>query len=672
MLVAPIFFLSTFFTSAAFAQQGWVPEKSGTSNNLYAVSFPDTLTAYVVGAGGAILKSTDGGVTWTSQTSGTTQSLLGITFTNVDTGTVVGGGGTILHTTNGGVTWLKQTSGTGTNLRAVSFFHGNNGMAVGDGGTILYTSDGGTTWNRQNSGVTNKLTGVSSVNDSTWVAVGVGTPFGGSSGEAPVLRTTNAGSTWNQVTNIYRLQTRQLETLNAVSFRSNLGLAAGYSEGQTGLTGPIEFITSDGGASWNEKSEGASLHGCSYAEASAWYAVGYPGMIVRNGAVQTLGRANQYATLNAVAFANGAKGIVLAGNTILRTTDGGIAPPYAPALAVPANGTTNSPTNPSFKSTDSCWVTGSRIQISPDSSFLSVVYDTSHGPGAYGSVQVYQAQGLAQGTTYYWRVRTSNAYGNSPWSQVWHFTTQGNPDLAVYDSTLQSPWTDVSWGASVTYTDSNAISVNADAWGALSLLDGSWSTQDSVNPSIYTSFNFSFMGTQEFGVFLQTDSGQSLPCVDTTLTESGWVNVSIPVSQLDPNGTKFSRLTFQSDEASAYRFYVRDLRFVGLGQSSKAFRQLSPLAGVGTEVPKSFSLAQNYPNPFNPTTTIDYQIRKPSHVSLTVYDVLGRVVQTLVNTNQQAGSYSVSFNASGLASGVYLYRLIAGDHIFLKKMMLVK
>ncbi|MFQ3597685.1 MAG: T9SS type A sorting domain-containing protein [Chloroherpetonaceae bacterium] len=86
----------------------------------------------------------------------------------------------------------------------------------------------------------------------------------------------------------------------------------------------------------------------------------------------------------------------------------------------------------------------------------------------------------------------------------------------------------------------------------------------------------------------------------------------------------------------------------------------------------NYALAQNYPNPFNPTTNISYVLPKAENVSLKVYDVLGREVATLVNEVKAAGAYTVPFNASNLASGVYFYKLQAGSFVQTKKMMLVK
>jgi len=89
-------------------------------------------------------------------------------------------------------------------------------------------------------------------------------------------------------------------------------------------------------------------------------------------------------------------------------------------------------------------------------------------------------------------------------------------------------------------------------------------------------------------------------------------------------------------------------------------------------VPTQFELSQNYPNPFNPTTTIKFALPKASEVHLVVYDILGRIVTTLVNGNLNAGYHTINFNASNFASGVYFYSIKAGDFTSVKKLMLLK
>jgi hypothetical protein len=93
---------------------------------------------------------------------------------------------------------------------------------------------------------------------------------------------------------------------------------------------------------------------------------------------------------------------------------------------------------------------------------------------------------------------------------------------------------------------------------------------------------------------------------------------------------------------------------------------------LNSNVPKEFNLSQNYPNPFNPVTKINFALPKQGFVSLKIYDITGREIQTLVNEVKQAGYYTVDFNGSSLASGVYFYRIQSGDFISVKRMVLVK
>jgi hypothetical protein len=89
-------------------------------------------------------------------------------------------------------------------------------------------------------------------------------------------------------------------------------------------------------------------------------------------------------------------------------------------------------------------------------------------------------------------------------------------------------------------------------------------------------------------------------------------------------------------------------------------------------MPSSFSLEQNYPNPFNPSTTIRFGLAGRARVTLSVFNMLGQRVATLVEGEREAGYHSVNFDASGLASGVYLYRLTAGEHVQARKLILLR
>ncbi len=98
------------------------------------------------------------------------------------------------------------------------------------------------------------------------------------------------------------------------------------------------------------------------------------------------------------------------------------------------------------------------------------------------------------------------------------------------------------------------------------------------------------------------------------------------------------------------------------------------ITGIGNQnqTPKEFVLNQNYPNPFNPSTTISYSIPKNGLVKLTVYDILGKEIVTLVNEVKTAGNYILDFDASNLSSGIYFYKITSGEFSSIKKMMLIK
>ncbi|MDZ7378063.1 MAG: T9SS type A sorting domain-containing protein, partial [candidate division KSB1 bacterium] len=93
---------------------------------------------------------------------------------------------------------------------------------------------------------------------------------------------------------------------------------------------------------------------------------------------------------------------------------------------------------------------------------------------------------------------------------------------------------------------------------------------------------------------------------------------------------------------------------------------------TGETVPVEYALHQNYPNPFNPTTTVKFAVAKPGNVTIAVYNMLGQKVATLVNGYHQAGTYAATWDATGMASGVYFYKIEAGDFTAVKKMTLLR
>jgi hypothetical protein len=136
----------------------------------------------------------------------------------------------------------------------------------------------------------------------------------------------------------------------------------------------------------------------------------------------------------------------------------------------------------------------------------------------------------------------------------------------------------------------------------------------------------------------------------------------------------FDPLSLNTEDDST----AADFHWMGFNNASPTYQALlwfGVAVGVEKEdnvIPKTFSLSQNYPNPFNPSTSIKFSIPEASNVVLKVYDILGSEVAVLVNEKVQAGNYTVNFDASQFASGMYIYSIKAGEFNVSKKMMLLK
>ena len=144
-----------------------------------------------------------------------------------------------------------------------------------------------------------------------------------------------------------------------------------------------------------------------------------------------------------------------------------------------------------------------------------------------------------------------------------------------------------------------------------------------------------------------------------------WMKIGFVPGSGTTTEPKLYSFTDKNVTTGKYFYRLKQIDFDGSYNYSK-------IVDVELTAPDKFSLEQNFPNPFNPATTINYQLPKSGYVTLKVYNILGREVATLVNEQKTQGRYSVNFNASRLASGVYFYRIKAGDFIQTEKMILLR
>jgi hypothetical protein len=134
-------------------------------------------------------------------------------------------------------------------------------------------------------------------------------------------------------------------------------------------------------------------------------------------------------------------------------------------------------------------------------------------------------------------------------------------------------------------------------------------------------------------------------------------------------GTNRGNLTWSDKNRDTAYLYQNEWTFTWIGDTTHTATAIGDKTDV---IVHEFSLKQNYPNPFNPTTTIAYSVASASHLSIEVFDLLGKKVATLMDGKQNPGVYEVTFDAHSLTSGVYFYKMQAGDFVQLRKMLVVK
>lgn len=252
-----------------------------------------------------------------------------------------------------------------------------------------------------------------------------------------------------------------------------------------------------------------------------------------------------------------------------------------------------------------------QLQISRDQFFLSnILYDNANMTDTSYNF----ANTNLEGAKIYWRVRAIGTSINGAYSSIYSYSNKLN-------------------------TPSNLVATSSSSKNNLIWNDNS---------------------TAETGYSIERKDG----------TASSVSNYSV-IQTLTANSASYSDQNVSA--GSTYTYRVR-------ATNSNSESDYSNTATVSTvtavekieKIPTEYKLEQNYPNPFNPTTVINYSIPENSLVTLKIYDLLGNVIATLINENQNAGYYSITFNGSNLSSGIYFYQLVTAKYVNTKKLMLIK
>ena len=178
-----------------------------------------------------------------------------------------------------------------------------------------------------------------------------------------------------------------------------------------------------------------------------------------------------------------------------------------------------------------------------------------------------------------------------------------------------------------------------------------------------------FSGIEDSSVFLSTDNGISWTAVNEGLPDTLGIFWSSASPLVTNNSYIFTGILESGDWSETNNISYNGGEGVWRRPLSEMITSVSDQKST---LPQNFSLQQNYPNPFNPSTTIRYEIPERSFVTIKVYDILGKEIDTFVNEEKPSGTYEVEFDARNLPSGIYFYQLKAGSFVETKKMILLK
>ncbi|OGU63476.1 MAG: hypothetical protein A2W30_03815 [Ignavibacteria bacterium RBG_16_36_9] len=145
----------------------------------------------------------------------------------------------------------------------------------------------------------------------------------------------------------------------------------------------------------------------------------------------------------------------------------------------------------------------------------------------------------------------------------------------------------------------------------------------------------------------------------------GWTKIGFVQGNGNSNSPKYYSFTDEKVNGGKYSYRLKQIDTDGQFEYSKVIE-------INLDAPMKYELSQNYPNPFNPVTTIQFSMPEAGEVKLTVYNILGEQVAVLVNENKEAGVHTINFNASELNSGIYIYKISAGNFSDVKKLMVIK
>ncbi len=700
----------------------------------WAVDFPTSSVGYMVGSGGVIYKTTDGGDTWVEQTSPTTVSFFDCYFKTANEGWAVGDNGLIAYTSDGTNWALHDSSGvmTTADINTV-FFIGNRGWIGIDGGGIYYTTDNGANWSTPTTNVA-----TDDVNEIHFISISDG--YAAIDG-AGIMYTTDGGDTWALASvdlGMYPYTRYDIEAIRMVD--GTYGIATGWGS-MIGVQPTILLVTNDGGLTWANPMSPTFDYGTNaYGYGITLFDDGHA-LIVGGGASSASpvlhADANYTSWAPSTAFFGddlrdcaavpGTDRVVAVGDegAVALSTDKGYTWDW---LYLPSPGSQGIMAFTHVGKDMIIAVGTGGMMFKGDLTTDPVTWELSCIAPEYWAPILEDVEYI-NGVLY---VSGRNGYLckstdlGATWTQLAH-----TPDN--FTAFYSMHWFDENNGVLVGERASeDAIYTTSNGGGTL--VEVSWNVVGAqLNSVSFSAVNpMSGVAAGDDNVFMYTINGgaawtagvedivdgtddleechMTSPLVAWAVGDDGTIckttdggatwTMQTPLNVVDQMDVYFSTPTFGWVCGNdGYVMYTDDggLNWTLIGEVTLGTKDVNAVylhsyggklwigadygdmltrtdAATGDDTPINlpFQLGQNFPNPFNPSTTIKFSLPRDGHVSLNVYDVSGHLVAKVLDRDMTEGDHEVGFRADGLASGVYFYRLTAGDMTTTKKMILLR
>jgi photosystem II stability/assembly factor-like uncharacterized protein len=693
------------------------------AGTIYSACFINNNTGFAVGTTvPKMYKTTDGGVTWNGVTTAPTTTLYDVAAADSLNIIVSTTAGNVARSYDGGATWTTISTGASVTLYKIAFVNINTGFVAGSSGACRYTTNSGLNWTLANTGLPTTDTyydlDVIASQGSPSLKLNEGfdnttfPPVGWT-----IYNVLGTSTTWVRSTSYYN----SAPASAYISYDASGGEDWLVTKKVTGIASGDSLVFW-----WKNDFSYAYPPDSLYIKVSTTDSL-MPSFTTTIAGISTADAPYTWTRFAYSLSAFAGQNIYIAFKHINTDGNGGylddVSIVGAAQLNITAYLTGNSYSI--YKSTNfgTSWDTLGVVATTNSQPWTSTYYAADFRPGsdtllAVGAFGLVNRRVSASNRTTYATLLKPGTF-NDIWGQslTGNIIAVGAPSVVgVNDQILRSTNGGTTWSV-IPYSTTSATTLQSicmlnnttgfvcGTYGAIYKTTNAGLNWDSVIAGIPATASLSkilfvdantgwLVGVESspswVGLIMKTTDGgftwtqQTNHCFNEIYdvwfadANTGWVTSDGPQLQKTTNGG----INWNVQTISSTSF-LNSVQFVDantgwcVGEMGQIFYTNNgggtiSVRNISTEIPDAYTLNQNYPNPFNPSTKIRYSIPKNSLVRLTIFDALGREVQTLVNQSQVAGTYEATFEAGNYPSGIYFYKLSAGDFSDVRKMILVK